>query len=117
MVTYGPMCFIGGIPLAINLPFLRKKWWFKITYLSWDGTFFSESFVLSSLLSEFHLESPYSWEKERNVTASLEGLDLTVLSRTVGGGRVHEMRLARDSRLVVGGGPGPSSSHPAPACT
>lgn len=38
------------------------------------------------------------------MTASLEGLDLTVLSRTVGGERVHEMRLARDSRLVVEGG-------------
>lgn len=68
MVTYGPVCFIGGIPLAINLQFLRRKWQFKMTYLSWDGTFSSESFVLSLLPSEFHLESPYSWEKERNVT-------------------------------------------------
>lgn len=71
MVTYSPVCFIGGIPLAILLQLLRKKWRFKMTYLSWDGTFFSEFFVLSSLLSELHLESPYSWEKERNVTQHL----------------------------------------------
>lgn len=40
---------------------------------------FSKSFVLSLLLSKFHLECPHSKGKERAVPASLEGLYSTVL--------------------------------------
>lgn len=60
VVTDGPVCFVWGIQLDIDLTFRRKKGQFKMPCLSGDGTFFSESLALSPFLSEFHLQSPYN---------------------------------------------------------